>query len=66
MRDIISDMDIELEQKDNKIHFLEDKIGKPDFKVVEEMNRLDLNKVSSKEKCDRVMNRLNKTPNKHK
>ena len=37
----VSDMDIELEQKSNKIQFLEDEIGKPDSNVVEEMNRLD-------------------------
>ena len=66
MGETISDMDIEIEQKDNKIHFLEDKIGIPDSKVIEEMNRLDLNKISSKEKNDRIMNRLNKTLNNHK
>ena len=37
----IADMDMEIEQKDNKIQFFEDKIGIPDFKVIEEMNRLD-------------------------
>ena len=58
-------MDIEIEQKDNKISFLENKIGITDDKVIEEMNRLDLNKVSDKEKNKRVMNRLNKTLNKH-
>ena len=66
MGETISDMDIELEQKDNKTQFLEDKIGRPDSKVVEEMKRLDLNKISSKDKCDRIMNRLNKTLNNHK
>ena len=35
MGETISDMDIELEQKDNKIHFLEDGIGIPDSKVIE-------------------------------
>jgi len=50
MGDTISDMDIELEQKDNKISFLENKIGVTDDKVVEEMNKLDLNKLSNKEK----------------
>ena len=57
MSETISDMDIELEQKDNKLLFSKDKIGIPDPKVVEEMNRLDLNKISSKEKNDRIMNR---------
>ena len=33
-------MDIKIEQKDNKIQFLENKIGIPDCKVIEEMNKL--------------------------
>ena len=66
MGETISDMDVEIEQKDNKIQFLEDKIGIPDSKVIEEMNRLDLNKISCKEKNDRIMNRLNKTLHNHK
>ena len=61
MDDTISDMDIELEQKDNKIQFLQDKVGIPDSKFVEEeMNRLDLNKISSKDRFDRIMNRFKK------
>ena len=59
-------MDIALEQKDNKIQFLEVKIGIPDSKIVEEMSRLDLNNLSSKNKNDRIMIRLNKTLNNHK
>ena len=66
MGETISDMDIEIEQKDNKIQFLEDKIGIPDSKVIEEMNRLDLNNMSFEEKTDRIMNRLNKTLTNHK
>ena len=65
MGDTINDMDVELEQKDNKISFLENKIGVTDDKVIEEMNRLDLNKITDKEKNNRIMNRLNKTLNKH-
>ena len=65
MGDTISHMDIKLEQIDNKIQFLEDKIGIPDVKIVEEKKSLDLNKISSKEKGDKFMNRLDKTPNKH-
>ena len=65
MGDTINDMDVEIEQKDDKISFLENKIGVTDNKVIEEMNRLDLNKVSDKEKNKRIMNRLNKTLNKH-
>ena len=38
MGETISDMDVEREQKDNKIQFLNDKIGIPDSKVIEEMN----------------------------
>ena len=59
-------MDIELEQKNNKIQFLEDKIGLPDSKIVEEMNRSNLNKLSSEDKCDIIRNRLNETPHDHK
>ena len=66
MGDTIDDMDIEIEQKDNKISFLENKIGVTDDKIVEEMNRLDLNKISDEEKNNRIMNRINKTLDKHK
>ena len=66
MGDTINDIDIEIEQKDNKISFLENRIGVTDDKVVEEMNILDLNKISNKEKIERIMNRLNKTPKNHK
>ena len=50
MGETISDMDMEIEQKDNKIQFLEDKIGIPASKVIEEMDRLDINKISCGEK----------------
>ena len=43
-------MDIEIEQKDNKIQFSENKIEISDPKVTEEMNRLELNKISCKER----------------
>ena len=59
-------MDIELEQKDNNIQILEDKIGIPDFKVIEGTNRFDLNRISSEEKNERITNRLNKSLNNHK
>ena len=65
MGDTITDMDVEIEQKDNKISFPENKIGVTDDKIVEEMKRLDLNKITDKEKNNRIMNRLNKTLNKH-
>ena len=66
MGELISDKDTEMEQKDNKIQFLEDKRGIPYSKVIEKMKRLDLNKISCKEKNDRIMNRLKKTLNYHK
>ena len=66
MGDTINDMDIEIEQKDNKTNFLEDKIGLTDDKVVEEIYKLNFNKITNKEKKDRIMNRLNKTLNNHK
>ena len=55
MGDNIEDMDIDIEQKDKKIEFLENKIGKADCKVDEGMNRLRLNKKSSKKKSDKFM-----------
>ena len=66
MRETISDVDKEIEQKDNNLLFLKDKIGLPDSKVTEEMNRLGLNKVSSKEKINRVVNKYKKTLSNHK
>ena len=66
MGETISDLDVEIEQKDNKIQFLKDKLGIPDSKVREEMKRSLLNKISCKEKNDRIMNRLNKTLTNHK
>ena len=50
MGETISDMDIELEQNDNKIQILEDRIGIPDSKNMEEMKRLDINKYETKKK----------------
>ena len=50
MGDSIEDMDIEKEQNDKKLEFLENIKGLPDCKVFEEMNRLGLNeKISTKE-----------------
>ena len=65
MGDTINDMDVEIEQKDNKISFLEIKIGVTDDKIEEEMKRLDLNRITDKENNNRIMNRLNKTLDKH-
>ena len=47
MGETISDKDKELQQKDNKKQFSDDKKGIPDSKVIEEMNRLDLNKYQA-------------------
>ena len=65
MVDIIEDMDIEIEQKDNKIEFSENKIELPECKVIEEINRLGLNKIASK-KSDRIMDILNISPINHR
>ena len=66
MGDTIEDMDIEIEQTDNKIEILESKIGLSGCKVVEKMDRFGLNKISSKRKRDRNMDRLKKSLNNHK
>ena len=58
MGDTIEDMDLETEQKAAKIEFLEIKIGLPDSKVFGEMNKLELNQISSRRKGDRIMDRL--------
>ena len=66
MGDTIEDMDIEIEQKDNKVGFSEIKIGLPDCKFIEQINGLGLNKISSKRKGDRIVDRLNNSLNNDK
>ena len=66
MRDTSENMDIKIEQKVNKKEVLEDKRGLPDCNVIEEMNKLGLNKISSKRKRDRITDGLNNAPNSHK
>ena len=66
LQDTIEDMGIEREQKDNEIESLENRIGLLDSKVNEEMIKLGLNKTSSERKSDRIMDRLNISPNNHK
>ena len=66
MGDTIEVMGIELEQKDTKTEFLENKIGLPASKNIEEMNKIRLNKIPSKRKTDKIMDRLNVSPNNHK
>ena len=47
MRDTIEGMDLETEQKDNELEILENVIGLPDSKVLDENNKQDLNETSS-------------------
>ena len=56
--DTNEDMDLELEQKDNINKILDNKTGLSDSKVIEEMSKLGKNKISSKRKSDRNMDRL--------
>ena len=46
--------------------FLEVKIRLPDSKVIEEVNRLGLNKMSFKRKGEKITDRLNKSVKNHK
>ena len=66
MGDTIGVVDIEIEQKDKKLEFLENKIGLPFSKVIEERDRLGLNKISSERKVDRIMDELNFSLDNHK
>ena len=66
MGDTIEVLDIEIEQKDNRIEFLSNKIGLPDSKVIEETNRLGLRKMSSKRKSSMILDTLNYSLNNHK
>ena len=50
MGDTTEDMDIGIEQKDNKLEFLENRIGLPDCKVFDEMNKLGFEIYHLKEK----------------
>ena len=59
-------MDIEIQQKDNKIEVIAIKIGLPDCKVIKETNKLGLNKLSSKRKDDMIKDRLNISLHNHK
>ena len=59
-------MDLEIKQKDDKGEILENKKRLPDSKVIEEMNKIGLTKLSSKRKSYRVLDRLNNSPNYHK
>ena len=62
----VEDMDLETEQKDLKIEFLENKTGLPVSKLFEEMKKLGVSKLSSKSKSSRIMDRINIWLNNHK
>ena len=66
MGDTIEDMDLEVEQKGNKVELLENKICLPDSKGIEEMNKLRLNEIQIRRKSDRIMDRLNNSLINHK
>ena len=66
MGDNTEDMDIEIEQTDKKTDLLENTLGFPDSEVIEKMNRMGLNNLSSKQKDDMNKNRLNISLNNHK
>ena len=55
MGETFEDMDTKIDQKDNKIELLQNKIGLPDCQVIEEMNQLGFYKISSKRKGDKIM-----------
>ena len=56
-----SDTDKEIEQKHIKIEFLGNKKGIPDSKIIEELNKFNLNNLSTQEKNDKFIKRLNKS-----
>ena len=66
MGDTIENMDLEKEQKDKKIEYLENKIGLPDCRVIDEKNSLGSKNISSIRKGDRIMDRLNNSLSIHK
>ena len=55
-----------MEQKYNRMELLENKIGLPDSKVIEELDRYGLNKISSKRKGAWITDRLKNSINNHK
>ena len=65
MGDSFEDMDIEIEEKDEKIEFL-GKNRLPDSEDIEHMNKLRFKKISSERKGDSVMDRLKNSLKNHK
>ena len=66
MENTIENLDIEKGQKDNKTEILKRNIRLAESKVIEEMHKLALNKISTKREGDRIMDRLNFSLNKLK
>ena len=48
MGQTITDLDIDIEEKNNRTSFSENEMGIAGNKVVEEMNKLNLNKISKR------------------
>lgn len=65
MGDTIADMDEEIEIKDNKINYLENKIGMTDKEVVKEMKNKGIKLTEDKSRKDRILNRLKRNCIKH-
>ena len=51
-------MDIEIEQKIKKMENLVNRIGLPNSRVIEMMNKLGFEKISSKRKGNTIMDRF--------
>ena len=58
MGDTFEDLDIEIDQNDIEIEFLAKETRLPDSEVIKEITKLGLNKISSKRKGDRNMDRI--------
>ena len=52
--------------KNKEMDFVDNKTGLPHSKVVDKLNKLGINKISSKGKCDRIIDSLNNLSNNHK
>ena len=66
MGDTIEDIDMKIEQKNVKIYFLQTKKGLPDAEDSEKKINLGGNKISSKRKSDRIIDKINNSLNNYK
>lgn len=66
MGDTIADMDIEIEEKDSKINYLEKKIGITDKEIIKEMSNKGIKLIKEEDRNKRILKRLNKNNEKHK